>query len=265
MTTAQAAWAPGTHFSRYELVGRLARGGMAEVWRAAMPGVDGVDRELAIKTMRPERAVLSDLVQMFINEATIAARLDHPGIIQVFDFGQLDQRYFMAMEYVPGCSLRQLAQAIRLQGKRLPRAYLLRRVVEISRALGYAHALADDQRPLAFAHRDVSPENIMISFTGTAKLIDFGAAPTRACPPPTWTSPAKQCHLSPERLRGENGDARTDVYSLGVVLYEYLTDRPPYNTGPDMQRRIAQGDAVDPCRIQPTLPSRLGQLIQRTM
>ncbi len=260
MNLAQVAWGPGTQFSRYEIVSRLARGGMAEVWRAVVTGMAGFHREVVIKTMRPELAVSEDLVRMFINEARIAARLNHPGIMQVFDFGQLDSRYFIAMEFVPGRTLRQLARALRQSGRTLPRRFVVRLLMETARALGYGHALTERGVSLGFAHRDVSPENIMVSIEGSAKLIDFGAAVTRDCPPPMNTFVGKYRYLPPERLEGAIGDARADVYSLGIVAYEYLTGQRPYD-GPQVKKAILRGDAVDPCRVMPNLPRRLGALI----
>jgi serine/threonine-protein kinase len=233
---------------------------MAEVWRAMVSGMAGFHREVVIKTMRPELAVSEDLVRMFINEARIAARLNHPGIMQVFDFGQLDARYFIAMEFVPGRTLRQLARALRQTGRTLPRRFVVRLLMETARALGYGHALMEGGRPLGFAHRDVSPENIMVSTEGSAKLIDFGAAVTRELPPPMNTFVGKYRYLPPERLEGAIGDSRADVYSLGIVAYEYLTGRRPYD-GPQIKKAILRGDAPDPCRVVPSLPRRLGGLI----
>jgi hypothetical protein len=215
---------------------------------------------VVIKTMRPELAVSEDLVRMFINEARIAARLNHPGIMQVFDFGQLDSRYFIAMEFVPGRTLRQLARALRQSGRTLPRRFVVRLLMETARALGYGHALTERGVSLGFAHRDVSPENIMVSIEGSAKLIDFGAAVTRECPPPMNTFVGKYRYLPPERLEGAIGDARADVYSLGIVAYEYLTGQRPYD-GPQVKKAILRGDAADPCRVMPNLPRRLGALI----
>jgi serine/threonine-protein kinase len=233
---------------------------MAEVWRAVVTGMAGFHREVVIKTMRPELAVSEDLVRMFINEARIAARLNHPGIMQVFDFGQLDSRYFIAMEFVPGRTLRQLARALRHSGLTLPRRFVVRLLMETARALGYGHALSERGVSLGFAHRDVSPENIMVSIEGSAKLIDFGAAVTRECPPPMNTFVGKYRYLPPERLEGAIGDARADVYSLGIVAYEYLTGQRPYD-GPQVKKAILRGDAPDPCRVMPNLPRRLGALI----
>jgi serine/threonine protein kinase len=140
----------------------------------------------------------------------------------------------------------------------------LRLLTETARALGYGHTLTEGGSPLGFAHRDVSPENIMVSIDGTAKLIDFGAAVTRACPPPPRTFVGKYRYLAPERLRGADGDARADVYSLGIVLYEYVTGRRPYD-GPHIKNLILEGAAPDPCRLVPTLPRRLGGLITKAI
>ena len=264
MNLAQATWSPGTQFSRYQILSRLARGGMAEVWRATATGVEGFRREVVIKTMRPELAVSPDLVRMFINEATIAARLNHPGIIHVFDFGQLDERYFIAMEYVPGLSLRQLGRALRDRRLRMPRRLVLRFASSVARTLAYAHAACEGGVPLGFVHRDVSPENIMVSSTGATKLIDFGAAMTHACPPPERMFVGKFRYLSPERLRGENGDARADIYALGIVLYECLTGRRPYD-GNNVQDMLVAGPPADPSALVPNLPRRLGALVLRAI
>ena len=160
------AWKAGSHFSRYEILGRLSAGGMAEVWRARVLGVESFQKDIVIKTMRPELADTPDLVRMFINEAEIAARMNHPGMVQVFDFGQYEGRYFIAMEYVPGRSLRQLGRSFRLKQRRLPRAFFLRTMLDVVRALSYGHGLTENGVPLGFVHRDVSPENVMISVRG---------------------------------------------------------------------------------------------------
>jgi serine/threonine protein kinase len=238
------AWKAGSHFSRYEIVGRLSAGGMAEVWRARVLGVESFQKDIVIKTMRPELADTPDLVRMFINEAEIAARMNHPGMVQVFDFGQYEGRYFIAMEYVPGRSLRQLGRSFRLKQRRLPRAFFLRTMLDVVRALGYGHGLTENGAPIGFVHRDVSPENVMVSYAGATKLIDFGAAATANTPPPTSSVVGKLRYLSPERLRGNVGDARSDLYSVGIMLYEYLTGISPFD-GQDMVKKIIEGQAPD--------------------
>jgi serine/threonine protein kinase len=257
------AWTAGTQFSRYQIVCRLAAGGMAEVWKARVLGVEGFQKDVVVKTMRPELADSVHLVRMFINEAEIAARMNHPGMIQVFDFGQVEGRYFIAMEYVPGRSLRQLGRALRQRQRRLPRPFLVRTMLEVVRALGYAHALTDGGAPIGFVHRDVSPENVMLSGAGATKVIDFGASSTSTTPPPAGALVGKIRYLSPERLRGEVGDARSDLYSVGIMLYEYLTGASPYD-GPDMVKKIIKGEAPDVC-AKTSLPAALAAVVRRAM
>ena len=263
MPVGHFAWKAGSRFSRYEIQGRLSAGGMAEVWRARVLGVEGFQKEIVIKTMRPELADSPDLVRMFINEAEIAARMNHPGMVQVFDFGQFDGRYFIAMEYVPGRSLRQLGRSLRLKQRRLPRAFVLRTILDVVRALGYGHGLMEKGELVGFVHRDVSPENVMVSHAGATKLIDFGAAATSARPPPSSSVVGKLRYLSPERLRGNVGDARSDIYSVGVMLYEYLTGVSPFD-GQDMVKKIIEGQAPD-IASKVNVPLTVARVVRRAM
>jgi eukaryotic-like serine/threonine-protein kinase len=257
------AWKAGSRFSRYEILGRLSAGGMAEVWRARVLGVESFQKDIVIKTMRPELADTPDLVRMFINEAEIAARMNHPGIVQVFDFGQYEARYFIAMEYVPGRSLRQLGRSFRLKQRRLPRTFFLRTMIDVVRALSYGHALVENGAPLGFVHRDVSPENVMVSYAGATKLIDFGAAATAHSPPPSSSVVGKLRYLSPERLRGNVGDARSDLYSVGIMLYEYLTGASPFD-GQDMVKKIIEGQVPD-ILTKINLPPAAARVVRRAM
>jgi serine/threonine-protein kinase len=236
---------------------------MAEVWRARVLGVESFQKDIVIKTMRPELADTPDLVRMFINEAEIAARMNHPGIVQVFDFGQYEGRYFIAMEYVPGRSLRQLGRSFRLKQRRLPRAFFLRTMLDVVRALSYGHSLIEHGAPLGFVHRDVSPENVMVSYAGATKLIDFGAAATAHSPPPSSSVVGKLRYLSPERLRGNVGDARSDLYSVGIMLYEYLTGSSPFD-GQDMVRKIIEGQAPD-ITAKVNVPPAVARVVRRAM
>jgi eukaryotic-like serine/threonine-protein kinase len=257
------AWKAGSHFSRYEILGRLSAGGMAEVWRARVLGVESFQKDIVIKTMRPELADTPDLVRMFINEAEIAARMNHPGMVQVFDFGQYEGRYFIAMEYVPGRSLRQLGRSFRLKQRRLPRKFFLRAMLDVVRALSYGHALTENGVLVGFVHRDVSPENVMISYAGATKLIDFGAAATANTPPPSSSVVGKLRYLSPERLRGNVGDARSDLYSVGIMLYEYLAGISPFD-GQDMVKKIIDGQAPD-ITTKVNVPPGVARVVRRAM
>jgi serine/threonine-protein kinase len=236
---------------------------MAEVWRARVLGVESFQKDIVIKTMRPELADTPDLVRMFINEAEIAARMNHPGMVQVFDFGQYEGRYFIAMEYVPGRSLRQLGRSFRLKQRRLPRKFFLRAILDVVRALSYGHALTENGVLVGFVHRDVSPENVMISYAGATKLIDFGAAATTHTPPPSSSVVGKLRYLSPERLRGNVGDARSDLYSVGIMLYEYLVGVSPFD-GQDMVKKIIDGQAPD-ITTKVNVPPGVARVVRRAM
>jgi len=263
--SANPTWIPGTQLSRYEILSRLASGGMAEVWHARVLGVESFEKHVVLKTMRSELTRSEPLVRMFTNEATIAARMNHHGIVQIFDFGLMGGRHFIAMEHVAGRSLRRLGRVVRERHRRrLGRPLVLRLVAETARALAYAHGLEEAGRPLGFVHNDISPENIMVSVAGPAKLIDFGAASTVAAPLPTRALVGKLRYVAPERLREGVGDWRVDIYGLGVILYEYLTGRNPW-AGTDLRARISDRSAPDPCLKVPGLPKRLGEMVRRAL
>src|SRR4029077_7506163 len=148
--------------SKYEIGSRLAAGGMAEVWRAKIKGAQGFEKRIVIKTMHTALQSRPELVQMFISEASIAAQLGHPHIVQVFDFGQLEGRYFIAMEYVPGVTLRIAHKRALARGQRLPVATTLHVMLDVCEALHHLHELGDDAGPLGLIHRDLSPDNVIL-------------------------------------------------------------------------------------------------------
>ena len=164
---------------------------------------------------------------MFISEAAFAAQLGHPNIVHVFDFGQLEGRYFIAMEYVPGVTLRVAHKRMVARGERLPVTTVLHVMMDVCDALEHVHDAADARGPLGLVHRDLSPDNIIISTSGSAKLIDFGAARATARTPPTPVFVGKYRYAAPERIRRVSEDRRSDVYSAGVILYECLAGKRP--------------------------------------
>jgi serine/threonine protein kinase len=256
----------GTAFGRYRIASRLATGGMASVWLARLSGAEGFEKEVVIKTMLPELASSPELVRMFINEATIAARFNHPNIVQVFDFGCMAGHHYIVMEYVAGRSLRQIRRRLRAVGKQFPPRLLLRAIVDICRALRYAHELPDGSGSSGFIHGDISPENIMVSRGGTTKLIDFGAAHIDALPRPTGKFIGKYRYVSPERLGGGVGDRRSDIYSLGVILYEFLTGvRPFEGDNREIVAQVRRGRPRDPREIVPALHPDLVAIILKAM
>ena len=214
-------------FGKYRLVEPLASGGMADVWRAEVSGAEGVVKEVALKLVRGEHAARSDFVRMFVEEARLASRLGHANVVQVFEFDQVDGRYYLAMELVRGRHLGQVVERARELGLKLGLPRAVHVAVELARGLAHAHRLADGGRPVGLVHRDVSPHNVLVSFEGEVKLADFGIA--RAIGSSGLTAPGtlkgKLAYMAPEQARGDEVDARTDVFALGVVLWELCAGR----------------------------------------
>ena len=218
---------PVRSFGKYRLIEPLASGGMADVWRAEVTGAAGVVKEVARKLVRGEHEARSDFVRMFVEEARLASRLTHANVVQVFEFDQVDGRYYLAMERVHGHHLGRVVERARELGLRfgLPRAVHVG--AEVAKALAYVHRLAEDGRSLGLVHRDVSPHNLLVSFEGEVKLADFGIA--RAMSLSGLTEPGtlkgKLSYMAPEQARGEPVDGRADVFALGVVLWELCAGR----------------------------------------
>jgi serine/threonine-protein kinase len=214
-------------FGKFVLVEQLASGGMADVWRAEVTGAAGVVKEVALKLVRGEHAEKSAFVRMFVQEARRAARLSHANVVQVFEFDQVEGRYYIAMELVRGRHLGQVAERARERGVRFGLARAVHVGAEVARGLAHAHRLSEGGRPLGLVHRDVSPHNVLVSFEGEVKLADFGIA--RAVNEEGLTDPGtlkgKLAYMAPEQARGAAVDARADVFSLGVVLWELCTGR----------------------------------------
>jgi eukaryotic-like serine/threonine-protein kinase len=257
-------WAPGTQFSSYEIESRLAVGGMAEVWRAKINGLQGFEKRIVIKTMLTQLHQKRELVEMFVREASLAARLSHPNIVDVLDFGQLEGRYFIAMEYVSGLTLRVAHRRMLATGRRLPIAMVLHVLSDLCEALQHVHDLGDSEGPLGLIHRDVSPENVIISTTGTAKLIDFGAARATARTPPGGLFVGKYRYSAPERILNQGEDCRSDVYSVGVILYECLVGRRPFEgTNKEVVRAATSAPFCDPATADPSIPASVAAIVRQ--
>jgi serine/threonine protein kinase/Flp pilus assembly protein TadD len=219
---------PGERFGDYVLIDRIAQGGMAELFLAKRRGVEGFEKIVAIKRILPELSWNREFVSMFINEAKIAARLSHPNIVQIFDFGKIDNYYFIAMEYVHGENLRALLQ--RSVQKEIPLSPELAAFI-VARAcagLDHAHRKIDESgRPLRIVHRDVSPQNVLVSYDGDVKVVDFGIAKAVAENPEATRGvlKGKLAYLSPEQVNGVSLDARSDIFAIGLVFYELLAGK----------------------------------------
>jgi tetratricopeptide (TPR) repeat protein len=221
-------------YGKYQLLDLLARGGMAEVFRAKSHGVEGFEKVLVIKRILGELSSNPQFIEMFINEAKIAVTLSHANVVQVFDLGKADDTYFIAMEYVAGYDLATVLGRGRALRRPISQELAIYVVSELAKGLDYAHRRRDSQqRPLNIVHRDVSPQNVLISFEGEVKLTDFGIAKAALAVSSDEDTDAgvlkgKYAYMSPEQARGEDVDARTDLFALGVVLYELLTGENPF-------------------------------------
>ncbi len=253
-------------FGRYTLLERVGGGGMATVYRASLSGEGGFEKEVAVKVVRPELASESDFVEMFLDEARLSARLGHANLVHTFDFGQVDGTWFLAMEFVRGPTLAHLQRICRTRGIRFGPARSVHVAGEVARGLGYAHRLCDEQgRPLALVHRDVSPQNVLLSREGEVKLADFGIA--KAAWRSTVTRPGhvrgKCAYMAPEQARGLALDAGADVFALGVVLWECLTGRPLFDGASDgaVLLQVVQREIPPPSRFAPEVPGFLDDLV----
>ncbi|HEY2743453.1 MAG TPA: serine/threonine-protein kinase [Polyangia bacterium] len=234
-------------FGKYTLVERLGRGGMAEVWKARISGPAGFQRTLVIKRILPHLVEDEHFKQMFVAEARLSARLNHANIVQVFELGDVDGEFYLAMEYVRGRDLVNLVRGQLVKGVPPPGlgAFVVR---EVCRALAYAHALVDDNgTPLRLIHRDVSPSNVMISFDGAVKLLDFGIAKALAEANEnrtvTGTLKGKFGYMSPEQVEGKDVDHRSDLFAAGICLHEVLTGRRLFKGASDLQTIAMVRDA----------------------
>ncbi|MCX4247988.1 serine/threonine-protein kinase [Paraliomyxa miuraensis] len=258
----------GTRMGRYSLIRRLAVGGMAELYIARQAGIEGFEKIVALKRVLPHLAEDAQFVQMFLAEARIAATLDHPNIVHVTDIGEEDGEYFFAMEYVHGANLLEVLR--RNDVLPLPRACALTIVTGVAAALHYAHdQLGPDGRPLGLVHRDVSPSNVMISYTGAVKLTDFGIvrAAGRTSVTAEGQTKGKAGYMSPEQCFGERIDRRSDVFALGILLYEATTGVRAFYAPNEfaMMGRTARVDYVPPQDIDPSYPPALARIVARAL
>ena len=259
-------------FGKYELMSKLAAGGMAITYRARMRGAAGVTKAVVIKQILPHFADEPAFVEMFVSEARVAAALTHGNIAQVFDFGEIDGQYFLAMEFVHGQPLSKLlrrAQRMGLPGLPVPLALYI--ASQICDGLDYAHRhRREDGEPMGLVHRDVSPDNVLISYEGQVKVIDFGIAKATSVVE-ARTSPGvlkgKYPYFSTEQARGEQDlDARSDTYAVGVVLYEMLCGRRPYEGEfAAVIPRLLSGDYPAPSELNPAISPELEAVIGTAM
>ncbi|MCC7536942.1 MAG: serine/threonine protein kinase, partial [Deltaproteobacteria bacterium] len=255
---------------RYRIVERIAAGGMGEVYRASAEAVDGVAKEVALKVLLPELATREDFAALFVEEMKVALTLSHANVVQTFDVGRIDDRYFLAMELVDGTTLAGLLDA-REDGVELAWSdrHAVTIAVEALKGLDYAHRRrGPDGRPLGLVHRDVSPSNVLVSAEGEVKVADFGIATSalRSWRSMAGTLAGKVEYMAPEQLRGEPLDRRADVWAMGVVLFEMLAGRRPFvGSYPDVVPEVVEGRRPRLRDLRDDVPERLAQVVERAL
>ncbi|MFP2958716.1 protein kinase domain-containing protein [Myxococcus sp. 1LA] len=254
---------------KYQLVRKLASGGMAEVFLAKAAGPRGFEKTLVLKRILPHLAEDPAFVEMFLGEARLAAQLEHPNIVQIFDFGEAEGSFFLAMEFIDGPNLRKLVK--RAQEEALPPAFCAKVVAAAAEGLAYAHEFRDPEsgEPLGLIHRDVSPDNILVSRQGAVKVVDFGIAKVAGQGHRTLTGvvKGKVAYMPPEQLQAKGMDRRVDVYALGVVLYELLTGKRPFDATTDVSvmQAILFESFIPVSQRRPDVPVALQQVLDKAL
>jgi serine/threonine-protein kinase len=257
-------------FGKYTLLHRIARGGMADLYLARSSEVAGIERLLVIKLVAARYSQDPSFISMFEDEVRIVASLNHPNIGQVIDVGRQDGTYFLAMEYIHGRDLRQVLRRCMERGSPVPVSTAVPVVVRICAALQHAHqARGLDGQPLNIVHRDVSPSNIMITYEGQVKLVDFGIAKAanRTALTVPGTIKGKLRYLSPEQVSGQPVDARTDIFCVGVCLWETTVGRHCFEGASDahIYHSILKGEVRAPSSLLPGYPPELERIVLKAL
>ncbi len=267
---------PGDRLGKYEIVGRLAAGGMAEVYLAMVLGHGGFAKPIALKRMLPSHAAEPGFREMFMREASVAARLNHPHIVQIFDFAEESGELYLAMEFVPGVNLKiLLADSLTRfstdgQPLRIPPLLAAHICRCVAQALSYAWNVPNEHGQASLlVHRDVSPHNILVSYEGGTKLADFGIARPANLQTSAGVLKGKLCYMAPEQLADQHLDARTDIHALGIVLYEAALGlhKPLFyrDSTESIQLAIRAREVISPIRINPHFPLSLSEIIMTAL
>jgi serine/threonine protein kinase/CheY-like chemotaxis protein len=266
-----AAQKAGDQFGQYTLLEKIATGGMAEVWKARSRGVEGFQKTVAIKKILPHLTDNAEFIGMFIDEAKLAAQLSHPNIIHIYDLGKIGRDYYIAMEYVEGKDLRSILNAGNRKGLPLPAGLALLIATRLASALDHAHRTRDfEGRELGLVHRDVSPQNVLISQDGDIKLCDFGIAKAVSKANNQTQMGAlkgKLQYMSPEQAWGKPVDARSDIFSLGSILYELLTGERLFAGDSEISvlEAVREGRIRSPRQTNPTVSEDADLIVRRAL
>ena len=259
------------HFGQYEILEKIASGGMADVYKARRSGVEGFQKIVAIKKILPHLADNEQFIGMFADEAKLAAQLSHPNVVHIHDLGKIDAGgYFIAMEYVDGRDLRAILHSAREVATPMPVPLAIYVASKVASALDYAHRRRDPGgKELAIVHRDVSPQNILISYEGEIKLCDFGIAKaaSKASTTQSGALKGKLQYMSPEQAWGRPIDHRTDLFSLGAVLFEMLTGEKLFRGDSDLNllEKVRAAEVPVPSSRNPEIPRSLDAILGKTL
>ena len=262
----------GKRLGKYELLALLAVGGTAEIYLARIDGEAGFEKYVVVKCLLDHLADESEYVKMFLDEARLGAQLDHSNIVQTLELGEHEGRYFMAMEYLAGMSLAQLARKTnqRVAGGRLPIELVLAMAAQTCAGLHYAHRKPTaNGTPLNLVHRDISPQNLVVSFEGILKIVDFGIAKAdfRDTKTQSGTIKGKFAYMSPEQCLAKKVDFRTDIFALGVILHELLTARRLFKrtTTYETYEAIIKGKVPKPSEVNPDLDGEIDRVVMKAL
>jgi serine/threonine protein kinase len=255
---------------RYRVIEKLESGGMAEVFRAESEGLQGFKKQVAIKRVLPHLSEKKKFISMFLDEARLSASLSHSNCVQVFDIGVGDSAYFIVMEFVDGANLKSIAESIRKQGREFPVPAAVFICAEICKGLSYAHEMRDANGvPQHIVHRDMSPPNVLVTKYGEVKIVDFGLA--KASTQLEKSEPGiikgKFSYLSPEAATGQEVDARTDIFAVGIMLWEMLSGQRLFLGETDYQtvRKVQQAQVPSISQINPRVPPELERIVAKAL
>ncbi|HMG23871.1 MAG TPA: serine/threonine-protein kinase, partial [Kofleriaceae bacterium] len=259
----------GERFGKYLLVGDIAVGGMAELFLGVQKGVEGFIKAVVIKRVLPHLSHNPEFVRMFVEEARLEARLEHPNIVRTYEFGEVNGHYFTAMEYLPGEDLCKALNSLAVSRQVMPVHIAVGIASQLCTGLHFAHQFTDTSgRPLNLVHRDINPANIVITYGGEVKIIDFGVAKSNAnVQTITGMIKGKVAYMPPEQVLGREVDQRADIFSAGVVLWEVLTGRPLFLRSNEAATLYAIMNAPipPPSAIRAEVPQALDRIVGRAL
>ena len=262
--------AQAERIDRYEIIRKLATGGMAELFLAKQTGMEGFEKAVVLKRILAHLGQDDEFVSMFLDEARIAAKLSHPNVVEIFDLGHADDSYYIAMEYVSGRNMAAILRKAKDSGIGLPIEHICKIVSGVCDGLFYAHTRKDyDGKPLNIIHRDISPQNILVSFGGNVKLVDFGIAKasTQIAQTRAGVLKGKYAYMSPEQVRGDKIDARSDIFAVGIVMYEFLTGQRPFERETSLKtlKAIVQEKPLNPRELNPEAPIEVVRILSKAL